>query len=120
MKRSLLIFGLYLVLSGLVHAAEREVTTSFTEGMRYYDAQDYQAAAKAFKAAATADPANDEYVYWLGKAYWGCGFATEVVPTASAEGPVSWVIGVRGEPRISTVGPGPSGAAFAYVVKLLA
>lgn len=50
----------------------------------------------------------------------GCGFATEVVPTASAEGTVSWVIGVRGEPRISTVGPGPSGAAFAYVVKLLA
>lgn len=50
----------------------------------------------------------------------GCGFATEVVPTASAEGTVSWVIGVRGEPRISTVGPGPSGVAFAYVVKLLA
>ncbi len=50
----------------------------------------------------------------------GCGFATEVVPTAGAEGTVSWVIGVRGEPRISTVGPGPSGAAFAYVVKLLA
>jgi tetratricopeptide (TPR) repeat protein len=69
MQRSLLTLSLCLVLSGLAHAEEGGVVASFTAGMRYYEAQDYQAATKAFKAATTVVPTNDEYAHWLGKAY---------------------------------------------------
>ena len=69
MQRSPLILSLCLVLSSLAHADEGSVVVSFTEGMRYYEAQNFDAAAKAFKAAATVVPNNDEVAHWLGKAY---------------------------------------------------
>jgi tetratricopeptide (TPR) repeat protein len=69
MQHFLLTLSLCLVLGCLAHADEGEVMASFTEGMRYYEAQDFAAAAREFKVATTMVPTNDEYAHWLGKAY---------------------------------------------------
>lgn len=50
--------------------------------------------------------------------YSGCRYVMDIQRAGSAAGTVSWVIGVRGQPRITTVQPGPAGSGYAYVVKL--
>ncbi len=52
--------------------------------------------------------------------YRGCRHVTDIQRASTDSGSASWVIGVRGEPRITVVGPGPAGDGFAYVVKLQA
>lgn len=69
MQRFHLILALFLMHSSLAHATEDSVPASFTEGVRYYHAQDFAAAVKEFKVATTVVPTNDEYAHWLGKAY---------------------------------------------------
>ena len=70
MFRFLLTGGLCLVLTGVASAEQVGDTAAwFKDGMRYYQARDYQAASHAFKAAATAAPDNGEYMHWLGKTY---------------------------------------------------
>ncbi len=69
MQHSRLILGLCLALGWYAHADEGGAVAAFTEGMRHYEAQDYPAAVKAFKAATNSVPNNDEYAHWLGKAY---------------------------------------------------
>ena len=70
MIRFLLTSALCLVLSGFASAEQAgDIAAWFNDGMRYYEARDYQAASHAFKAATAAAPDNDEYVHWLGKTY---------------------------------------------------
>lgn len=70
MIRSLLLTALCLVLTGVANAdASDEAAAWFSDGIRYYEVKDYQAASRAFNAAANAAPDDDEYVHWLGKAY---------------------------------------------------
>jgi tetratricopeptide (TPR) repeat protein len=42
---------------------------AFAAGREAYEAADFEGASTAFEQASTAVPGNDEYVYWLGKAY---------------------------------------------------
>lgn len=50
----------------------------------------------------------------------GCRVVREVVRSHAANGDVTWVIGVNGNPTVTLVEPGPAGAVFAFVVKLRA
>ncbi len=65
------VLGLLLSLAGVIAAddTQESFTSLFEEGQRLYAANEFIRAAAFFKQAATAAPANDEYAYWLGKAY---------------------------------------------------
>jgi tetratricopeptide (TPR) repeat protein len=71
MIRDVLTLSLCLVLTGVASADDAlgDVAALFSDGVRHYEAKNYRAATQAFKTATAAVPDNDEYVYWLGKAY---------------------------------------------------
>lgn len=53
----------------------------FTRGLHHYDAGRYEKAAAAFEKAASGEPEDDRYAYWLGKA---CGRVAERAGPLSA------------------------------------
>ncbi|MFN0026471.1 MAG: hypothetical protein ACKV2O_04680 [Acidimicrobiales bacterium] len=53
-------------------------------------------------------------------AFGGCTQVVDIQRASSGSDSAVWVIGVRGDARITTVEPGPAGNGFAYVVKLRA
>jgi len=69
MRQSCLL--LLLLTMGVAHAddTQNSFVTWFEEGQRLYAADEFVRAAAMFKQATQAAPDNDEYVYWLGKAY---------------------------------------------------
>ena len=69
MRCSLLLLTLGVYCLAGVAAATPGTSSWFDAGLQAYDAGDYRNAAEAFERAAVALPANDEYAYWLGKAY---------------------------------------------------
>lgn len=54
---------------GLAEELPAQAATWFADGVRAYEAADYSAAAESFERASAANPGNDEYTHWLGKAY---------------------------------------------------
>ena len=64
-----LVFCLGLVLYAPLLLAADDHSAVFTHGVQLYEAGKFAAASKTFKHLSAAAPTNDEFAYWLGKAY---------------------------------------------------
>lgn len=63
------VVALVVALTSLPVMAANSPIVSFLEGLRFYHAQDYEAASVAFHQAVESAPSVSDYHHWLGKAY---------------------------------------------------
>jgi tetratricopeptide (TPR) repeat protein len=68
-RKLLLIASLFVSLAALADGLSDDPGALFADGVRLFEAEAYAQAASTFDQAFKVDPANDEYVYWRGKAY---------------------------------------------------
>lgn len=64
-----LVYCLGLVLCAPSLLAADDHSAAFAHGVQLYEAGNFAAASKTFKHLSAAAPTNDEFAYWLGKAY---------------------------------------------------
>lgn len=79
--RSLLSALLMLAATAAVAAEYAQSNPDFALGIRHYESGRYKSAVTAFEKAASREPENDIYAFWLGKA---CGRVAEKAGPLSA------------------------------------
>lgn len=64
-----LVYCLGLILCAPLLLAADDHSAAFAHGVQLYEAGNFAAASETFKHLSAAAPTNDEFAYWLGKAY---------------------------------------------------